>query len=421
MSKSSKPAVVLQRMSEAVLGPVFDWPLDQIKTRPEDYRHRDDADLNVKSESMKALMDSLITEGLQEPLLVYKDEAGSYVQITGHRRRAALEALADANVGEFKRSMPVQVREILNGSRHVLLLLSAADNLLREQIDELHRIRHTVRCIQEGVDHTWIKVQLKLSDSTFDRCRRLAGAPWMLAHVERSEIGLSAAHLLLEAAGGKGGPVALENLQKDLAREITAVRAKIAAKAADLASKDKEISKADATVKNYFAPYLVKAWILALRRGDRLPRKAQFKYGAGVVRDRAGKRLFIQAITLNLVEGELERLAEVIVKLDRLVKDARPEINALARQRAALQSYAEAEDEPADYSSAGLDAVADVLQPKSLPGDPLTDWSWRDREQTQAEVNASYDREERERTECPAIDGLEVGDAQPEDDEPDAD
>lgn len=415
MSKSTKqPDVVLTHMNPSNLGPIFELPLDQIKSRPEDFRHRDDADLNVKSESMKDLMNSLTTEGLQEPLIVHRDDNGSYVQTTGHRRRAAIEALADANVGNFKRDMPVIVREQLNGSRHDHLLHSVMDNVVREQIDELHKTKAAVHLITEGVDHTRIKSGLRLSDSTFDRYRRLAANPWMLEHVERGELGLTTAHALLEAAGGQGGTAALEYLRKDLNREITAVQVKINAKKADLASKDKEISKADATVKTYFPPHLVKAWVGALKRGERLPRQAKFKYGAGVVRDRAGKRLTIPAVTLPLNEGELERLAEVLVVLDKTLKDARPEVNALARQRKALQSYAESEiDGPADYTSAGLDAVDEVLNPKTRSTDPLTEDDWLDRERTREEVNKNYAREDQAREVTPATTGLAVADAQP--------
>ena len=45
--------------------------------------------------------------------------------------------------------------------------------MIRVQIDELHRLKAALLLLREGVDHTRIKVDLDLSDSTFDRYERL--------------------------------------------------------------------------------------------------------------------------------------------------------------------------------------------------------------------------------------------------------
>lgn len=419
MSKPAKQPDVLQRMNDSHLSPLFELPLDQLRQLPEDYRHRPPSELDHKSPAMQTLMDSLRTEGLLEPLLVYRGESGAYVQISGHRRRWALEALADQNVDGFRRDMLVSVREVLGGSSHDYLLHSYLDNE-REPISELYKVKAAVKFLAAGCDHTRIKACMGLADSTFDRYRRLAHNPWMLGHVERDEVGLATAHLLLESAGGAGGQAALEHLRKDLALKVAMVRERIAVKRAEAAARDKELGAADATVRNYFAAHEIRGWAAALRRGERLPRRAHFKYAAGVVKDRVGKRLVIPAITLPLVEGELERLAEVFVQLDKTLKDARPVIESLARQRAALNLYT-SEDGPADYASAGLDAVADVLQPAG----PTGDWcDPGDRERTLDEVNRNYDREAmqdeqvREGTPVPITAGLEVPDVQPPDTDP---
>ena len=78
-------------------------------------------------------------------------------------------------------------------------------------------------------------MHMGIPDTTFERCRRLAANPWMMGHIERNEISLTNAHLLLEAAGGKGGPAAVENLRNDFAHEVAKVKAKIILKEADLA------------------------------------------------------------------------------------------------------------------------------------------------------------------------------------------
>ena len=187
----AKPNEVLDRMTSAKLSPVFTIPLDQIKVQPEHFRHRADADLDQNKGSMQALEKSLTTGGQREPLIVYrvvaKDGTVSYILVAGHRRFRALTLLAEANVAGFSPGMDVNVVEILDGNRHDYLLWSVADNVIRVQIDELHRLKAALLLLREGVDHTRIKVDLDLSDSTFDRYKRLAANLWMLGHVEQNE------------------------------------------------------------------------------------------------------------------------------------------------------------------------------------------------------------------------------------------
>ena len=135
-------------------------------------------------------MKSLITEGrkIRSSSIESsrKDGSVSFVLVAGHRRLRALRLLAEQNVAGFSLDMDVKACEILDGNRHDYLLWSVADNVIRQQIDELHRVKAALLLLQENVDHTRIKVNLKLSDSTFERYRRLAASPWMLEHIERT-------------------------------------------------------------------------------------------------------------------------------------------------------------------------------------------------------------------------------------------
>jgi len=64
-----------------------------------------------------------------------------------------------------------------------------------------------------------------------------------------------------------------------------------------------------------------------------------------------------------------------------VLKDAKPQVNALARQRLALVDYRE-DDGPTDFASAGLDAVAEILNPRSAPLYPDDGVTLEDREAT---------------------------------------
>ena len=362
MAKQAKAEeVVLERMTGAHLGPVFEVTLDSIKVDPARFRHRADADLGEKKGSMKDLMKNLTTEGQKDPLIVYKGADGQCHLVGGHRRRWAMQLLAEAKTKGFTADMPVKVREILDGDPADYLVMSVADNLFQERIDELHRTKAAVCLIEEGIDDVRIKVNLKLSDSTFDRCRRLAANRWMLKHVDRGEIGLTDAHSLLEAAGGNGGQDAVDDLRRDLASEVAVVARAIEAEKQELAARNKEIKAADAIVKNQFPSYLVKGWVQALRRGERIRRDVKFVYGAAIEKDKFGRKLVIPAISgIYLVEPELERLAEITRVLDGVVKNLRPLVNSLARQRIDAGGREEAVG-PADYQGAGLDDVAEAL------------------------------------------------------------
>ena len=92
-------------------------------------------------------------------------------------------------------------------------------------------------------------------------------------------------------------------------------------------------------------------------------------------------------------------------------------MNALARQRLALAAYQD-DDGPTDFASAGLDAVAELLSPRSAPLHPDDGVTLADREATLREMNENFDREDRQIV--PATDGIEIADQQPESDESDA-
>ena len=92
-------------------------------------------------------------------------------------------------------------------------------------------------------------------------------------------------------------------------------------------------------------------------------------------------------------------------------------MNALARQRLALTSYQD-DDSPADFASAGLDAVAELLSPRSATLYPEDNVTLADREATLREVNENFDREDRQIV--PAIADIEIADQQPESDESDS-
>jgi hypothetical protein len=132
----------------------------------------------------------------------------------------------------------------------------------------------------------------------------------------------------------------------------------------------------------------VQSWTTALKRGERLPRQAKYRYGAAIVQEKLGKRVQVPALSVPLTDGELDRLAEVTVKLDRLVKQLKPQLLVLAQQR--LNAVSENGDEGDEYEAAGLGELAELLNQLNRGSDGAQNWE---------------DMEEKERT-FPPVDDL---------------
>ena len=342
---------ILDRINKGSLGEEFTHPLDQIKSEPGLYRHRKDGDLDSKKDVMRALMDSLLVEGQLEAVIVRRDSHDNIVNVTGHRRLAAMRALSEENAPGFAPDTPVRVREILNATPQDCLVWSVADNVLREGIDEEHKLEAAILLLDKGVDHTRIRKALKLTESTFARYLNLAESRWMLGHVNRSEIGLTDAYRLLELAKGNGGAAALKNLQEDLARLVRNAKAKIQEKREELAERHKDLKGSEAMVKSYFPAYLVKKWVLDLKHGKQISPRAKFIYAAAIESDKNGKRVVIPGLSLPLVPSNWDKFAAVVKTLNKFTKDLTFETNLLARQQLALQAWQDDDDGPTDWRS----------------------------------------------------------------------
>src|SRR3954463_6268352 len=87
--------------------------LSEFLLKPEVYSHRDPEDLTDR-DRLKPLMDSLVTEGLQNPVEFYRDAGGRPVPTKGHRRISAMLQLASENTPGFAPDMAVPAVEVLD-------------------------------------------------------------------------------------------------------------------------------------------------------------------------------------------------------------------------------------------------------------------------------------------------------------------
>ena len=190
----AKPATVkpvqpaLDRQATATLGPVFTLSLDQIVLQPEVYRHRKATDLEAKKIGLKELCDNLIVEGQPTP--------SSSTRMMPPPTRPGLTSSSPATAATPRcRSSPTRTPPtspgtcrsrpcaIEGGTKADYLLLSVSDNLFHELLDSQHRTFAAVSLLKAGLRDTRIKINLRLSDSAFARCKRLYESPWMIEHV----------------------------------------------------------------------------------------------------------------------------------------------------------------------------------------------------------------------------------------------
>ena len=258
--------------------------------------------------------------------------------------------------------------------------------------------------LKAGLRDTRIKINLRLSDTAFARCRRLYESQWMIEHVEQDNLSLSDAHSLLEAAGGQGGTTALEHLKHDLDAIFAQIREEIKGKQREKAEMGKELKGPALKVKTYYQKHQMNAWVQAIKRGERIKAQAAYKYGASIVQEKLGKRLYVPSLSVPVVDGELDRLKVITVKLDKVVKQLRPLLLGLAQSRFNAAATGD-DDGDSDYKAAGLEEVEEIL--KSLQR--------RDTDNGQDADTWSGEVKERQLTE--AYDGTGIGEEQPTDEE----
>ena len=108
--------------------------IDIIKIDPSPYQHRKYFDEN----SLRELGASLVQDGLIEPIVVRPQKNGRYQLIAGERRLRAIKDYTDMTIIQAK----IAVVDDLQARR-----ISAAENLLREDLSAIESIEATIEII----------------------------------------------------------------------------------------------------------------------------------------------------------------------------------------------------------------------------------------------------------------------------------
>jgi ParB-like chromosome segregation protein Spo0J len=293
--------------------------LSDFLLKPELYSHRDPEDLSDR-ERLKPLMDSLVTEGLQNPVEFSRDAKGRPVPTKGHRRISAMRQLAKENTPGFTEDMMVPAVEVLDATPQDLLCRSVSDNVVRKNLTMGERIRAAKTLHEGGVEASRAAFALGYSTKQYLRDLRLAQQDWMLGHVEADSVGHTAAGSLLEAAE-KAGRV------DDLRRHVDAW---VAARKEELAATGK-----DKKVSSLLTKGLSDHWAELLREGKPLDDKVAPPAAFEVSIDPDASRIVVDG-TVDLMKtplATLERFELSLLQLQEVVSDYRAARSAVEGPR----------------------------------------------------------------------------------------
>jgi ParB-like chromosome segregation protein Spo0J len=335
--------------------------LDELKFDLARYCHRDEEAL--KEENLAPLMQSLILEGQLVPIEFFTNAEGEKELLGGHRRVTALRTLADKNVPRFTRDMEVEANEVLDATPQDLLVLSIADNAVRQDLGRDERIRVSKKLHDAGVQVERAARAMGVSVKTYERDLLIARHGWMFQHViDKSIEPSNAIELLTEAE--KAGRV--NELKEDLGSWVAKQKETIRQKEKLRKAKEgKELRPAEKEVKRLMPKHLVAHWLELLRSKKRLDEDAEQTYAAGI--DSESEQLHISAVTLHLARAPLGVLAEVASKLSQLSKQLAPYLKKRHEQEKGGKTSQEAAA-AYDYDylqNLGLDDVAKELEERA--------------------------------------------------------
>jgi hypothetical protein len=134
---------------------------------------------------------------------------------------------------------------------------------------------------------------------------------------------------------------------------------------------------------------LIQSWILALKRGERLQQQAKYRYGAGIIQEKLGKRVYLPALSVPLTDEELGRLTEVAVRLDQLLRQLRPQLLLLAQARAnaVINGDGDGDGALSELEAAGLGEVANILESLKWDHGGRDGNDWEDQGEKERQLN----------------------------------
>jgi ParB-like chromosome segregation protein Spo0J len=265
-------------------------PLNEFVLKPALYCHRDPAELTDR-ERLKPLMDSIRTQGRLSPVEFFRGPDGEPIPDQGHRRISCCRFLAQDGVVGFTATMDIPSIEVVGATQQQILIRSVAENVFRQALSMMERIRAAKTLKDNGVALDDIAAALGIGPKQSGKDIRIASVPWMLSHIEKEDIGHTVAADLLEAASARDVDREAD-LQKHFADWVMAQR--------KVVGKDKKL-------KGMLTKALTDRWIALLKEKKPLDDKVERRDALQAEID-AEANVVTVAGTLNLMNVPLEEL-----------------------------------------------------------------------------------------------------------------
>ncbi len=153
--------------------------------------------------SLADMIESVKLFGVLEAPHIVKGPDGKWIEITGHRRIAALHVLAKAGVAGFSLDMDVTCVEVLDSSRAALMARSMSSNETSLKLDPTERLEGVLKMDQAGATKREIAVAAKLSEKQIARDLTVVRNPRVFQHVKDGNLPPSDAPKIVEVAKGR--------------------------------------------------------------------------------------------------------------------------------------------------------------------------------------------------------------------------
>lgn len=290
--------------------------LSDLKMNTDRYCHRQHEELDEKV--LEPLMDSLVLEGLRQPVTIYTDSQGNEILIGGHRRVSGLRFLARRNQSGFSEDMEIEAIEIIGATAQDHLVQSVSDNENRKNLSPAERLRTTKRLHDAGVEVRRAARALGVSDSTYQRDLGLVKHPWMYQHIEDDSVAHTVADKLIVAATKAGR---LKELKEDLDAWVADKKRELKDKARRYkAETGKDIKPSELMVKNKMPKFLIDHWLNLIKEGRRFDDEAEWDFAGSI----DGGRLQIPSVSMDITKTSAENLAKLAARLSQLIKQITP-------------------------------------------------------------------------------------------------
>lgn len=329
--KAEKKVEQLQR--EAAQTELQRIPYNKLVVRPEDFGFRDEDELLTKGDSLKlgSLADDIAASGgIRTPLLVKRQDDGTYLVLDGHRRYYATRILIDKGVEGFSEDMLVPANVIVSDVSELEMVRSAAAaNINRQDLSPLGRIRLAVRLNKLGMDAEHIALDLHVGKTTIERDLAVGDDEDMMDHVKAKNITATNAATLMKAATDADR---VEEFKEAFDAWLEKVENAIQEKEDWLEANDKDpLPKAQTWPQKYLSPEQVKTWKVALEKKKPLV-EASFKFKALISGKPGQQKLEISSLSKDLADLSAADLTKVYrrvkalsLQLPRLLEEKRAE------------------------------------------------------------------------------------------------